>query len=184
MPTLHQSLTTRRELSQLHSAMHKNLGMVCITEALCENNSDRFRWSKSSLDSDAHCAGWPGSRQNQLPCGARCTSRVAPGHVVLGQIHKLSGGIATVVVWGICNLASPANIFRWNCNPIAISCAPCCHCHRHACGPALTARLRSKPTLASPTLANPTLAKPTLANVKVLVVCKDFGFLELIVWVF
>ena len=39
--------------------------------------------------------------------------------------------------------------------------------------------LRSKPTL-----VNPTLAKPTLANVKVLVVCKDFGFSELIVWVF
>ena len=35
-----------------------------------------------------------------------------------------------------------------------------------------------------PTLAKPTLAKPTLANVKVLVVCKDFGFSELIVWVF
>ena len=28
------------------------------------------------------------------------------------------------------------------------------------------------------------LAKLTLANVKVLVVCKDFGILELIVWVF
>ena len=39
-------------------------------------------------------------------------------------------------------------------------------------------------TLANPTLANPTLAKPTLANVKVLVVCKDLGFSELIVWVF
>ena len=33
-------------------------------------------------------------------------------------------------------------------------------------------------------LAKPTLAKPTLANVNVLVVCKDFGFWELIVWVF
>ena len=47
--------------------------------------------------------------------------------------------------------------------------------------------LRSKPTLAKPTLAifiRPTLAKPTLAKVKVLVVCEDFGFLELIVWVF
>ena len=32
--------------------------------------------------------------------------------------------------------------------------------------------------------AKSTLAKPTLANVKVLVVCKDFGFSELIVWVF
>ena len=41
-----------------------------------------------------------------------------------------------------------------------------------------------RPTLARPTLAKPTLAKPTLANVKVLVVCKDFGFSELIVWVF
>ena len=29
-----------------------------------------------------------------------------------------------------------------------------------------------------------TLAKPTLAQVKVLVVCKDFGFGEFIVWVF
>ena len=28
------------------------------------------------------------------------------------------------------------------------------------------------------------LAKPTLAEVKVLVVCEDFGFWELIVWVF
>ena len=35
-----------------------------------------------------------------------------------------------------------------------------------------------------PSLAKPTLAKPTLANVKVLVVCKDFGFWELIVFVF
>ena len=35
-----------------------------------------------------------------------------------------------------------------------------------------------------PTLAKPTLAKPTLTNVKVVVVCKDFGFSELIVWVF
>ena len=35
-----------------------------------------------------------------------------------------------------------------------------------------------------PTSANPTLAKPTLANVKVLVVCKDFGFWEIIVQVF
>ena len=35
-----------------------------------------------------------------------------------------------------------------------------------------------------PTLAKPTLAKPTLANAKVFVVCKDFGFGELIVWVF
>ena len=35
-----------------------------------------------------------------------------------------------------------------------------------------------------PTLAKPTLAKPTLANVKVLVVCKDLGFGEFIVWVF
>ena len=34
----------------------------------------------------------------------------------------------------------------------------------------------ANPTLANPTLAKPTLAKPTLANVKVLVVCKDFGF--------
>ena len=42
----------------------------------------------------------------------------------------------------------------------------------------------SKPTLAKLTLAKPTLAKPTLAKVKVLVVCKDFGFWELIVWVF
>ena len=47
-----------------------------------------------------------------------------------------------------------------------------------------------RPTLAKPTLAKtdfwakPTLAKPTLANVKVLVACKDFGFSELIVWVF
>ena len=32
--------------------------------------------------------------------------------------------------------------------------------------------------------SKPTLANPTLANVKVLVVCKDFGFWELIVWVF
>ena len=32
--------------------------------------------------------------------------------------------------------------------------------------------------------SNSTLANPTLANVKVLVVCKDFGFSELIVWVF
>ena len=32
--------------------------------------------------------------------------------------------------------------------------------------------------------SKPTLAKPTLANVMVLVVCKDFGFSELIVWVF
>ena len=32
--------------------------------------------------------------------------------------------------------------------------------------------------------SKPTLANPTLANVKVLVVCKDFGFSELIVWVF
>ena len=30
----------------------------------------------------------------------------------------------------------------------------------------------------------PTLAKPTLADVKVVDVCKDFGFSELIVWVF
>ena len=58
-------------------------------------------------------------------------------------------------------------------------------------------RLWPKPTLAKPTLAKPTLAKtdfgqnrlwpnrlwpkPTLAKVKVLVVCKDFGFWELIV---
>ena len=47
----------------------------------------------------------------------------------------------------------------------------------------------SKPTLANPTLANPTLAnpilsKPILANFEVLVVCKDFGFSESIVWVF
>ena len=42
----------------------------------------------------------------------------------------------------------------------------------------------ANPTLAKPTLTKPTLAKPTLANVKVLVVCKDFGFSELIVWVF
>ena len=44
-----------------------------------------------------------------------------------------------------------------------------------------------RPTLANPTLAiviRPTLAKPTLANVKVLVVCKDFGLSELILWVF
>ena len=33
-------------------------------------------------------------------------------------------------------------------------------------------------------LVKPTLAKPTLAKVKVFVVCKDFGFWELIVWVF
>ena len=45
-------------------------------------------------------------------------------------------------------------------------------------GPPCSVR-RSKPTLAKPTLAKPTLAKPTLANVKVLVACKDFGFLEL-----
>ena len=32
--------------------------------------------------------------------------------------------------------------------------------------------------------SKPTLAKPTLAKVKVLVVCKDFGFWELIVWGF
>ena len=32
--------------------------------------------------------------------------------------------------------------------------------------------------------SKPTLAKPTLTKVKVLVVCKDFGFGELIVWVF
>ena len=38
--------------------------------------------------------------------------------------------------------------------------------------------------LVKPTLAKPTLAKPTLAKVKVFVVCKDFGFWELIVWVF
>ena len=46
---------------------------------------------------------------------------------------------------------------------------------------------QSKPTLAKPTLAiviRPTLAKPTLAKVKVLVVCKDFGFGEFFVWVF
>ena len=42
----------------------------------------------------------------------------------------------------------------------------------------------ASPTLAKPTMAKPTLAKPTLANVKVLVVCKDFVFSELIVWVF
>ena len=45
-----------------------------------------------------------------------------------------------------------------------------------------------QPSLASPfwrpTLAKPTLVKPTLAKVKVLVVCKDFGFWELIVCVF
>ena len=35
-----------------------------------------------------------------------------------------------------------------------------------------------------PTLAKPTLVKPTLAKVEVLVVCKVFGFGELIVWVF
>ena len=35
-----------------------------------------------------------------------------------------------------------------------------------------------------PTLAKATLAKPTLANVEVSVVCEDFGFSELIVWVF
>ena len=40
----------------------------------------------------------------------------------------------------------------------------------------LRVKKRSKPTLAKPTLAKPTLAKPTLAKVKVLVVCKDFGF--------
>ena len=32
--------------------------------------------------------------------------------------------------------------------------------------------------------SKPTLAKPTLAKVKVLVACEDFGFWELIVWVF
>ena len=32
--------------------------------------------------------------------------------------------------------------------------------------------------------SKPTLAKPTLAKVKVLVVCKIFGFGELIVWLF
>ena len=32
--------------------------------------------------------------------------------------------------------------------------------------------------------SKPTLAKLILAKVKVLVVCKDFGFWELIVWVF
>ena len=41
---------------------------------------------------------------------------------------------------------------------------------------------RSKPTLAI--VIRPTLAKPTLANVKVLVVCEDLGFSELIVWIF
>ena len=50
------------------------------------------------------------------------------------------------------------------------------------------ARLRSELAAEShrskPTLANPTLARPTLANVKVLVVCKDLGFSESIVWVF
>ena len=51
--------------------------------------------------------------------------------------------------------------------------------HRYDANPTL-----AKPTLAKPTLAKPTLAKPTLANVKVLVVCKDLGFSELIVWVF
>ena len=50
--------------------------------------------------------------------------------------------------------------------------------------PTLANPTLANPTLANPTLANPTLAKPTLANVKVLVVCKDFGFSELIVWVF
>ena len=35
-----------------------------------------------------------------------------------------------------------------------------------------------------PNRSESTLAKPTLANFKVLVVCKDFGFSELIVWVF
>ena len=33
-------------------------------------------------------------------------------------------------------------------------------------------------------LSKPTLAKPTWAKVEVLVVCEDFGFWELIVWVF
>ena len=45
-------------------------------------------------------------------------------------------------------------------------------------------RIERTASRSNPTLANPTLAKPTLANVKVLVVCKDFGFSELIVWVF
>ena len=50
--------------------------------------------------------------------------------------------------------------------------------------PTLANPTLAKLTLAKPTLAKPFLAKPTLANVKVLVVCKDFGFSELIVWVF
>ena len=50
--------------------------------------------------------------------------------------------------------------------------------------PTLAKPTLAKPTLAKPTLANPTLAKPTLAKFKVLVVCKDFGFWELIVLVF
>ena len=50
--------------------------------------------------------------------------------------------------------------------------------------PTLANPTLANPTLAKPTLAKLTLAKPTLANVKVLVVCKGFGFSELIVWVF
>ena len=48
---------------------------------------------------------------------------------------------------------------------------------------ALLSRCTSEATRMYPR-SKPTLGKPTLARVKVLVACKDFGFGELIVWVF
>ena len=75
----------------------------------------------------------------------------------------------------LCARTSGQNMLEWRGGPL------------HGCNNLWSKPTLAKPTLAiviRPTLANPTLAKPTLANVKVLVVCKDFGFSELIVWVF